>query len=253
MFGRRVVLEAIDEPGVRVESVRLDDSDRSPFGKQVRTACNVAGIEFERVKRRDVEYWSRAGRHDQGVAARVSLGNVQTVEEWGGSLVGKRAALPARVLGLDGITNPQNVGMIVRSVLASGLDGVLWPAEGVPWLDGLVMKSSAATALRCPIFTCPTIEDGVDVLASRGFGVFGLDAEREGGGRVEDVFDHVPPHRACYVAGSETEGISEMVRGRMDGAVAIPMTGGVESLNASVAASIVAFALGRGGSGGVGS
>ena len=245
VFGRRVVTEALETAGVTVLGVRLDDADRSPYGKTLRTACNAAGVPFERVKRRAVEEWSRAGRHDQGVAARVALSNVVDVEEWGGSIVGKRAALPARLLALDGITNPQNVGMIVRSVLASGLDGVLWPMAGVPWLDGLVIKASAATALRCPLVSCQDIDAGLDALQSRGFRVFGLDAA--GPGESASVFDHDPPHRACYVVGSETEGLSEAARGRLDGVVSIPMAGGVESLNAAVAASIVAFALGRGG------
>lgn len=244
VFGRRVVMEAIQQPSVSVHAVRMDNGDRTPFSKELRSLCRTAGIEFERVHWRDVESWSRAGRHDQGVAARVTLENVQSVEEWATTLVGKRAASPARVLALDAITNPQNVGMIIRSVLASGLDGVLWPLEGVPWLDGLVMKSSAATALRCPIFTCETIGDGLDVLCSRGFGVFGLDADTSRG-RVHSIFEHTSPHRACYVVGSETEGISSETRDRMESAIAIPMANGVESLNASIAASIVSFACGH--------
>ena len=91
---------------------------------------------------------------------------------------GQGARRPARVLGLDGVTNSQNVGMVVRSVVGAGLDGLLWPVAGQPWVNGLVVRAAAGALFECPIVRCETLVEGLAGLQGAGFEVFGLAGER---------------------------------------------------------------------------
>lgn len=239
VFGRRVVLEALAMETVEFEGVVVDEKSPKEFRKELRAACRERGVEVREVSAGEVGRVSGASRHDQGVAARVRLLNVSEAEGFLGARTGRGAARATRLIALDGVTNPQNVGMIVRSAAASGMGGILWPTVGTPWVSGLVIKASAGTALRLPIVRCETLAEGLWSFKGAGFGVVGL----EGGGHPS-LFSHEPSHRAVYVLGSETEGISGEVSDLLDERVSIPMEGGVESLNVAVAASLVCFAVG---------
>jgi 23S rRNA (guanosine2251-2'-O)-methyltransferase len=158
------------------------------------------------------------------------------VEAWLAETTGRAARRALRVLALDGVTNSQNVGMVVRSVVGAGLDGLLWPVAGQPWVNGLVMRAAAGALFHCPILRCGTLLEGLAALQAAGFEVFGLD-----GAARDSLFAHPPPHRAAYVLGSESEGLSDAVRAVVDHPVAIPMPGRLESLNVAVAAGLVCF------------
>ena len=175
-------------------------------------------------------------RNDQGIAAGLRLLRVADVAAFAEMQRGARARLPQRVIAIDGIENSQNVGMLLRSALAAGMSGVLWPAHGTPWVNGLVVKASAGTALRCPILRCDRLAEGLGELAGAGFEILGLEA-----GAEESLFSHRPPHRAVYVVGGENHGLSPLVQSLLDTRLAIPMSGGVESLNAAIAASLLCF------------
>jgi len=144
----------------------------------------------------------------------------------------------ARVLALDGITNPQNVGMIVRSAVAAGIDGLLYPKRGVAALGPLVIKSSAGTVFKAPILQCATLSEGLKVLAENGFQILTLDAR----GPLS-LYDVEPAARAVFVLGGETEGISPAAQAMSNQQVRIPMSNNVESLNVAVTAALVAFQL----------
>lgn len=239
VFGKRAVLEALAAETVDVERVLVDQAAAASFRKDLRAACRAAApeaIELIEADRREVSNLSRAPRHDQGVAAAIRLRGVIDAEAYAETLKGERARRPARLIALDNVTNPQNIGMIVRSALAAGMSAILWPTVGAPWVSGLVIKSSAGTVYTLPIVRCERLVEGLWTLKKHGFALVGLAA----GGPVS-LFEHVPAHRACYVVGSETTGISPEVDEMLDERVSIPMRNRVESLNAAVAASLVCF------------
>ena len=122
---------------------------------------------------------------------------------------------------------------------AAGLDGVLLPRRGVPAIDPLVVKASAGVAFRAPVLRATTAEEGCAALRDGGFGVFGLDA----GGA--SLFDAALPRRVALVLGNETDGLSASLRPSLDGLLAIPMHGGVESLGVASAGAVAAFELAR--------
>lgn len=241
VFGRRAVLEALACESVDVSRVAYARDLPGPFRQDLTSACQRVGVEPHKTDAENVTRISGDRRNDQGVVASIRLRNVSDTATFIQSCKGRGAQQPTRLIALDAVTNPQNVGMILRSALAAGMRGMLWPVVGSPWVSGLVIKASAATVYRCPIVRCGTLEEGLHEFKRAGFRIIGLDAPS---GSI-NVFEHAPPHRAIYVVGSEAEGLSQSTRDLLDEAVFIPMSGGVESLNAAVAAAVVCFAVGQ--------
>lgn len=240
IYGRRAVLEALASDAVAVERVAVAKQTPADFRAELASACRARRIEPESLTLAEVGAITGDARNDQGVAALVRLTAVTEVETFTESLTGSRAAAPTSVLALDTVTNPQNVGMVVRSAAAAGVSAMLWPRAGMPWVNGLIIKSSAATVYRMPIVRCHTLVEGLFTLKRAGFTLFGLVA-----GEGESLFGVTPPHRACFVIGGEVSGISPEVLDVLDRKVSIPMAPGVESLNAAVAAAFVCYAATR--------
>jgi 23S rRNA (guanosine2251-2'-O)-methyltransferase len=232
VYGRKPVLEALDDPDLRVDKVIMAEGLRGAPVREILDAARDRGVPVRRASAHRVKVLAGNGRHDQGVLADVLAPRMAPVEEFLDELVG-----PAAVLVLDRVTNPANVGMILRSATAAGLDGVLLPRRGVPAIDPLVVKASAGVAFRAPVLRSATAEEGCAALRDAGFGVYGLAA----GG--PSLLDARLPDRVALVLGNETDGLSDAVRGHLDATLAIPMQGGVESLNVASAAAVAAFDL----------
>lgn len=204
--------------------------------KLYRRLAHDFGVPLEEVSRDELTRRTAAARHDQGIAARVRLRNVIELEAFLARQTGTAARQPLRVLGLDGVTNSQNVGMVVRSVVGAGLSGFLWPNVAQPWVNGLVVRAAAGAIFECPILRCDSIECALVALHAAGFSSYGLDAAA-----TSSIFEIDLPHRAAFVLGGESLGLSEGVRTQLDALVSIPMGGRLESLNVAVAAGLVAF------------
>lgn len=138
------------------------------------------------------------------------------------------------------VTNPSNVGMIIRSAAGAGLSGVVLPEVGSPDIGPLVVRASAGIALRTTILRCPSAAAGTAALADAGLAVHGL---RTAGAEV--LFTSELGERAAYVLGNETDGISAPVAALVERWLAIPMARGVESLNVASAAAVLAFEVAR--------
>jgi 23S rRNA (guanosine2251-2'-O)-methyltransferase len=236
VFGRHPVFEALRSEGAEVKEIKvargISRADRHDLMRQAK----AAEIDFEEVPRETLDRYTSAPRHDQGIAARVRLLRVIEVDGLIAGATGRAARNPIRLVGLDGVTNSQNVGMVVRSVVGAGLDGFLWPLVGLPWVNGLVVRAAAGAIFECPIVRCDSLVGGLASLQAAGFNAFGLDANAK-----RSLFETEPGHRAVYILGSEALGLSEDVRGMLDEPVSIPMAGSLESLNVAVAAGLVSF------------
>lgn len=239
VFGRHPVLDALGSEHAVVHEVRFARGLAPPDRKALQAACRVAGVPCEETSREALSGWTRAPRHDQGIAARVRLLRVTEVESLIAEATGRAARAPLRLMALDGVTNSQNVGMVVRSVVAAGLSGLLWPTVGQPWVNGLVVRAAAGSIFACPIVRCESLAVGLGTLQAAGFQVFGLDAAGD-----SSLFDVDPGHRAAFVLGSESQGLSFDVAELVDARVSIPMAGPLESLNVAVAAGLVAYHAG---------
>ncbi len=237
IYGRRAVLEALATDTVEVQRIAHEPNLTPAFRKDLRAAARARNITPEELPRDELSNITADPRNDQGVAAHIHLKLVQDPDAFAQSLTGRRAASPTRILALDGVTNPQNIGMIVRSALASGFHAMLWPTVGSPWVSGLIIKASAATVYKTTILPCRHLADALIDLQRRGFSLIGLDAAPH----ATPLQQHSPPHRALYIVGSETHGLSQQTRDLLDHSVRIPIAPQVESLNAAVAASLVCF------------
>ncbi len=236
VFGRHPVSEAIRSEGSEVCEVSFSKGKLSPEHRALRHEATRAGLPVDEITREEMTRRTGAPRHDQGIAARVRLLRVIEVESFVEVSKGRRAQQPSRLVALDGVTNSQNVGMVVRSVVGAGLDGVLWPLVRQPWINGLVVRAAAGAIFDCPIIRCETLSSGLATLQAAGFECIGLESEAQA-----SLFQTKSPHRAVYVLGSESTGLSPEILEQLDRRVSIPMAGPLESLNVAVAAGLVCF------------
>ncbi len=151
------------------------------------------------------------------------------------------AAAPGLVVALDGVTDPRNLGAVVRSVGAFGGHGVLIPQRRTASMTAVAWRASAGVAARLPVARATNLTRTLRGYAAAGFMVAGLDTE---GSVPLDGFD-MALDPLLLVVGSEGKGLSRLVRQTCDVTVSIPMAGPVESLNASVAAGVVLAEVAR--------
>lgn len=239
VYGRKPVLEALADDSIAVEKVLLATGARDQSAKDILQAAERRGVRLERAAPEKITRISRNGRHDQGVVADVVAPGMRAVQAYVAELDPADAA-PQRVLVLDGVTNPSNVGMILRTATAAGLQGVVLPHEGVPDVGPLVIKASAGVAYRASILRATTPAQALEHLQEAGFALYALGGEAD-----TTIYDAEFPDRAAFVLGSETHGVSGQTAPWVHEWLRIPMAGGVESLNVSSAATALAFDLVR--------
>ncbi|MEW2501579.1 RNA methyltransferase [Amycolatopsis sp. NPDC047767] len=235
VYGRKPVLEALADGGLQVDKVILADTARGPAAAEIQRAARDAGVPVQRASAHRVKVLAGNGKQDQGVLADVVAPRMRSLAA---ALDDRRP--PARVLLLDGITTPANVGMILRTATAAGLEGVTVPRRGVAALDPMVVKASAGVAFRAPVLRCGSAREAAEMLTDAGYGLYALSASGK-----STVFDVPLPQRAAFVLGGETEGVGAAVAELVTEWVSIPMPGDVESLNVSAAAAVLSFELVR--------
>jgi 23S rRNA (guanosine2251-2'-O)-methyltransferase len=145
----------------------------------------------------------------------------------------------ATVLVLDGITDPHNLGAILRSADQFGVDLVILPSRRAARLNDTVLRTSAGAATEVPIVTVSNLNRALLDLKEAGFWVYGADI----GG--ENVVASDVTGRVALVLGSEGEGLGRLVRETCDVLVRIPAFGTIDSLNVSVAAGVLLFEIRR--------
>lgn len=231
VYGRQAVLEALADPALRIDKVLLADNARGQHAAGIVDAARRRGVPVERRTPELITRISRNGRHDQGVVADVEAPAMGPLE--GADLTGP-------LLLLDGITNPSNVGMIVRTATAAGV-GVVLPRAGVPDINPLVIKASAGVAFRARLLRAETSAGAAAHLVAAGYHLVGLAAAA-----TTSIFDDERlPQRVALVLGGESEGITPAVADHVARWVSIPLRAGVDSLNVAVAAGVVCFELVR--------
>ena len=236
VYGRNPVIEVLRDHALVVDKVVLAEGAHGEGVAEITRLARSRGVDLQRASAERVKKLAGNGKQDQGVFADVVAPRMRTLAD----------ALddPAvrRVLLLDGLTTPANVGMILRTATAAGLDGIVVPRRGVASVDPLVVKASAGVAFRAPILKVGTAAEAAEALSAVGFRVVGLRA-----GADASVFEAEWPSQVAFVMGSETAGVSPDVAEHVSSWVTIPMPGDVESLNVSAAAAVVCFELVRRG------
>jgi 23S rRNA (guanosine2251-2'-O)-methyltransferase len=237
VFGRKPVLEALRDERLDVDKVVVAQGSGGASLREILEAAARRGVPVSQASAHRVKVLAGNGKQDQGVLADVVAPRMRRLADALGS-----GAAPQRVLLLDGITTPANVGMILRTATAAGLDGIVVPRRGVASIDPLVIKASAGVAFHAPVLRCATAAEAAADLRTAGYPVYGLAA-----GGQESIFTADLPERAAFVLGGETDGVSAEVGRHVTGWLSIPLAGGVESLNVSSAAAVLCFELVRRG------
>jgi 23S rRNA (guanosine2251-2'-O)-methyltransferase len=237
VYGFRPVLAALSDERLEVDKVLVAEGTRGPSVREIVAAAEARHVPVQRVPLHRVNLLSGNSRHDNGVLADVVARHMRTLA---GALEARRPEWPGTLLVLDGITTPANVGMILRTATAAGLDGIVVPHRGVAGIDPLVVKASAGVAFDAPVLRCSTAEEAVVRLVEAGYTIVGL-----AGAAVDTIYEmDVPPYSA-FVLGSESSGVSPEVGAYVSAWVSIPMAGSVESLNVASAAAVLCFEVRR--------
>lgn len=141
------------------------------------------------------------------------------------------------LLALDGLTDPHNLGAVLRSAAAAAADGVVLPERRSAMVNETVIRASAGTAGRVPVCRVVNLGRALDELKEAGAWVYGLAAGEGSHDYLQESFDRA----TVLVLGAEGEGLHLKIRERCDGLLHIPMPGGIESLNVSAAAAVSLF------------
>lgn len=174
----------------------------------------------------------------QGVAARV--GGLPLVDEPVILRIAEEREEPPFVLALDGIVDPQNLGAIVRTGLAMGVHGIIFPKARAAPLSPAVSKASAGAMEHLLFARVPNLVAALKRLKKAGLWVVGADPGSQLAAKDADLNIGI-----ALVVGGEGQGIRPLVRKTCDYLVAIPQKGGVDSLNAAVAAAMVMYEITR--------
>src|ERR1700689_1475338 len=229
VLGRNPVLECL-RAGVPATTLYV------ALGTESVSRAADSGIAILEVPRTDLDRIATNHLH-QGIALQVPPYNYAHPDDL---LAAAPESPPALLVALDNISDPRNLGAIVRSVAAFGGHGVLIPQRRSASVTAVAWRTSAGAAARVPVARATNLTRALKGWADRGVRVIGLDAD---GDTALDDLDGTDP--TVVVVGSEGKGLSRLVRQTCEEVVSIPMAGHTESLNASVAAGVVLAEIGR--------
>lgn len=236
--GRNSVLEALREgiPATTLYVARRIDADERV--RDIIEAASDRGIPMLEAGKPDLDRITDGAIH-QGVALQVPPYEYAHPDDLL-SLARDRAEHPLLV-ALDGITDPRNLGAIVRSTAAFGGHGVIITERRAASMTAAAWKTSAGAASRIPVAQVVNLARAIDDLKKSGVFVLGLDMD----GDVELPKLELAREPVCLVVGSEGKGLSRLVRDKCDQIVSIPISASTESLNAGVAAGVALYEVAR--------
>jgi 23S rRNA (guanosine2251-2'-O)-methyltransferase len=237
LLGRNPVVEALRAKIPATALYVVTDAGRSD--ERINEAVQLAadrGLALLEVGKAEFDRMSGGALH-QGIGLQVPPYDYAHPDDL---LAATADSSPALLVALDNISDPRNLGAIVRSVAAFGGHGVLIPQRRSASVTAVAWRTSAGAAARIPVARATNLTRALKGWADSGLRVIGLDA---GGDTALDDLDGTDP--LVMVVGSEGKGLSRLVRQTCDEVVSIPMAGHTESLNASVAAGVVLAEIAR--------
>jgi len=233
--GRNAVLEALR---AKVPATTLYLASRAELDDRLRETISIAnhrGLPVLEVMRPELDRLTGNDLLHQGVALAVRpyeyAHPLDLLERAGGGV--------PLVVALDGVTDPRNLGAVIRSAAAFGAHGVVLPQRRSAGVTAAVWRASAGAVARLPVAMASNLAQTISAYKQRGVFVAGL----AGDGDVSLPAFDLADRPLLVVAGSEGEGLSRIVRDLCDVVVSIPIGAATESLNASVAASIALYTI----------
>lgn len=236
LYGFHAVREAWLNPDRTIQTLYVSDQSAKGFEP---TMAEAKGKGLRRpqpvlVDKKKLDKMLPNGAVHQGIALASEL-EEQDIQDF---IIRSKSAEKTLLLMLDQVTDPHNVGAIIRSACAFGAAGLIMQKKHAPALDGVLAKTACGAVEHVPVAYETNLNRTLETLKEEGFFVFGLD--ERGARTVEDIRgdNHT---KIVLVLGAEGPGIRHQVRENCDELVKLPTTGAIQSLNVSNAAAVALF------------
>lgn len=233
--GRNAVLEAL-RSGRDMEKLLVQKGNVEGTIRRIVAQAKEKGVVIQETSRQKLDELSQTKNH-QGVIALVSAHHYTELEDI--LAAAREKGEEPFLLLLDGITDPHNLGAILRTAECAGVHGVVIPKRRSVGLNATVGKTSAGAVEYVPVARVTNIVKTMEYLKKEGLWIACADMDGL------DHFDTNMKGPIAFVIGSEGEGVSRLVRENCDFTASIPMYGKISSLNASVAAALLMYEVVR--------
>ena len=230
--GRNAVIEAL-RSGAAIDKIYLARGETDSALGHIASTARGKGIVVTECDRRKLDGMSRTKSH-QGVIAVAAVRAYASVEDILNAAKEKGEA--PLVVVCDELSDPHNLGAVIRTAECAGAHGVIIPKRRSAGLTAIVAKTSAGAVSYLPVARVPNLPALLKQLKDGGLWVFGTDA-----GGTTPLYGADLKGPAAIVIGSEGSGLGRLVREQCDFLVSIPMKGKINSLNASAAAAVVLY------------
>ena len=231
IYGRNAVMEALEDEAVTIHKLHLSKSNKDAnILENMKAIASRRNIEVKYHDKQSLSRISKNAKQDQGVALDIVLEHFGNEEDFISNNINYR------IVALDGVTNPQNLGMIIRSCAAGNVDAILLPTKGAAQISPLVIKASAGTLFKMPIIKTSNLKKTLESFKKNGATLYTLSSHAKQSYKEQYYSD-----KTIFVLGNESEGVSKEVEKLCNESITIPMQRGVESLNVAVTASLLAF------------
>jgi 23S rRNA (guanosine2251-2'-O)-methyltransferase len=235
IYGINPVTEAIKARGRALEWVGVTKERHDLRLQRIIEDCRRLGIAVRFLTRPEVDRMVGNNGH-QGVVAVTSAKRYCELDD----LLAAKRGEHSLIVVLDGVEDPHNLGAILRTADAAGVDGAVIPERRAVGVTGTVAKVSAGASEHLPIAKVTNVSRALEELKSKNLWTVGLDE------RGTQSYESVDYKMDCVIVlGAEGKGLHDLVRKRCDFVVSIPMLGDVPSLNVSVAAGVVLYEVVR--------
>ncbi len=237
IFGVNPVLEQLSAAPDEIDEILIAESSAGGALRRIARLAREQGLRVVSSQTKILDRLAGGYRH-QGVVARVEAYRYQPFDE----LLKQASAesAPLSILLLDGLTDPRNLGALLRSAEAAGVDHVVIPKDRAAQVTPLVVKASAGAAEHLKISQVTNLRRAIGTLKEHGFWAVGLDGQSK-----DCLYDRDLPSRLAIILGGEGKGLRPVTLGECDFVVSIPMLGKIASLNVAVAGAVFLYELVR--------
>lgn len=233
IIGRNPVNEAIRSDR-EIDKILIKKGNHEGSIIPILKMAREKGFFIQEVEKQKLDFLADGGNH-QGIIAFAAAHEYVSVED----ILSRAKEKGAFIIICDKITDPHNLGSILRTANCVGADGVIIPKHNSVGLNSVVAKTSAGAIEYTPVARVTNIAREIDRLKDAGLWIAGADMEGE------EMYRANLTGGIGLVIGSEGEGISRLIKEKCDFLVKIPMFGSINSLNASVAAAVLMYEISR--------
>jgi len=231
IYGRNAVVEALEDNSISIYKLHLSSSNRDDgVISTIKKLAQKRDIEIKYHSKEQLSRVSKNAKQDQGVALDIMLQYSNNENEF------MEQNKNYRLIALDRVQNPQNLGMIIRSITAGNIDGLILEDKNSAKISPLVIKASAGTLFKIPIIKTKSLYKTLKNFKDNNTDIYTLSTTAKMDYKSQKYGD-----KTIFILGNESDGVSKEIENISNKSIKIEMNRGVESLNVAVTASLLAF------------